>query len=391
MNNIEKNTIDKPSNKSSLPAPKGLRLMRINGISIEIGYSWFIIAAFLTFGLSSSLMTLFNFAALPAIGFGLVVMLAFFGSLLLHELAHSLVAKARGLEVDNIRLFILGGVSNIKTEPRTAFEEFIISVVGPATNFVLAAIFGLAQWLVGTTNEVASWTLGYLFYINLGLAVFNLLPAYPLDGGRVLRSIIWGITKNYQRATKISSSTGQAAGWFFIGLGIWLVFAGLILDGFILAMVGWYLKNSARLSYQQTIVTKALSGVKVGQVMHRPPEVVNPDSTVAQVAYDYLRARQYPVVAVVDQGYLVGLVTEADLQKIAPGDWQSKKVADIMTWRARLQVANLEDDLEETVKRMAENKQVWMPVLNEEKYFVGLMSLQDVTNYVRFMERWGNK
>jgi Zn-dependent protease/CBS domain-containing protein len=370
---------------------KGIKLFRIGGINIEIDFSWFFIAAFIT-------LTIAGNPALQETDLGggqiflvaLLVAVFFFGSLLLHELAHSFAARSRGIEVTNIRLFVLGGVSNIKKEPRTPFEEFYITVVGPLTSALLGGLFLGIQLLVGSGGGVVYWAAGYLAFANLALAIFNMLPAYPLDGGRVLHSIIWGVTKNNMKATKISGIIGQGFAALFIAGGVFLLLDGWLFNGLMFMFLGYYLWSAAKQSYGQLVAEKYLKEAQVGQVMSHPIQVMPANTTVGEAVQGFFMLGQGSVLPVVEEGYLLGLVTDAQIRKVPATDWATTRLVEIMQRRGNLEIARPTESLEDIVKRMTEKKQAVMPVLNSEGYFVGLLTLLDVTRYLQIRQRFGD-
>ncbi len=374
---------------------KGIRLFRIGGINIEIDLSWFFIAALITLSLTNSPML----AAADLSGGGafltaLAIVVVFFASLLLHELAHSFVAKARGIEVDNIRLFFLGGVSNIKREPRSGLEEFLIAVVGPLTSALLGGLFFGLRAIVGSDIPVLYIALGYLGFANIILAIFNMIPAFPLDGGRVFRAIVWSITKDSIKSTRIASGLSQGISLLFIGGGAFAFLNGALFDGLLFAFMGWYLWSAARQTLAELVAGKLLKGVQVGQVMSQPPEVLLPNAPVSQIVNEFFLAKRYPVVAVVENGYLVGLVSQREIRQLPPQEWDNTRAIQVMQRRNNLMVARVEDDLEESVKKLAgagQNFQVAMPVLNYEGYFVGILTTTDVARYLQFRQQFGDK
>ncbi len=370
---------------------KGIKLFRIGGIDIEIDFSWFFIAAFIT-------LTIAGNPALQATDLGggqifliaLIVAVFFFGSLLLHELAHSFAARSRKIEVTNIRLFLLGGVSNIKKEPRSAFEEFYITIVGPLTSALLAGLFLGIQFIVGEGVGVVYWAAGYLGFVNLALAIFNMLPAYPLDGGRVLHSIIWAVTKNNLKSTKISGLIGQGFAGLFIAGGVFLLLDGWFFNGLMFMLLGYYLWNAAKQSYSQLVAEKYLKEAQVGQVMSHPIQVMPANTTVGEAVQGFFMLGQGAVLPVVEEGYLLGLVTDAQIRKIPAQDWATTRLVEIMQRRGSLEIARATENLEEVVKRLNEKQQAIMPVLNSEGYFVGLLTVLDVARYLQIRQRFGD-
>ena len=240
--------------KMKSPVPLG----RIAGIEIGIHFSWFAILGLITWTLANGLLPSLNpsWGVITLWALGLFLAISLFASVIVHELAHSIVARARGFEVKGITLFLLGGVSSLQSDARRARDEFIISAVGPAASLLLAGLFWLLVMVLGRDviiigqhldgpADFVDATLNYLWFLNLLLAIFNLLPAFPLDGGRVLRSIIWALTGSYLRATRIAARGGQAAGLTLVAFGAWQIFGGNHLGGIWYAIVGWFLQSAA--------------------------------------------------------------------------------------------------------------------------------------------------
>ena len=259
------------------------RLLRIAGIDIGIHYSWILIFILLTWSLAQGFFPQ-KYPGWDVATYwitGVVAVLLLFVSVLLHELAHSLVAKSRGLPVSSITLFILGGVSNLQEEPSKASVEFSMAIVGPVTSLIIGGIcWGLLQAVAAKTSPAGA-TLYYLALINVLLAGFNILPAFPLDGGRVLRSIIWGNTKDLTKATNIAATVGRFFGWAMIAFGLFWLLTGNFLGGLWIAFIGWFLSSAAESSRLQITLQEHLTGVKVKDVMNVMPEKVAPANTSA--------------------------------------------------------------------------------------------------------------
>jgi len=258
-----------------------IKLGRIGGIEIGLHYSWFLIAALIAFSLAAHFHSIrLGWSNYLIWGVSLVTAVLFFVALLLHELAHSLVAKSQGLNVRSITLFALGGVSQIETEAPDATTEFWIAIVGPITSALVGiACLWAAPLSGGTlTNEAPSVVapiLLWLGYINLALAAFNMIPGYPLDGGRVLRSVLWWITGSGRRATRWASQVGQIVAFLFIIVGVYRFFVGANFGGLWLAFIGWFLMDAARSSYVQFGLFEGLQGRKVADLMaHDCPRVL---------------------------------------------------------------------------------------------------------------------
>src|SRR5262249_18783283 len=260
--------------KEEVAMQGSIHLGRIAGISIDINYSWLIILVLLTFSLATTWFpqSITGASALTYWILGLIAALLLFASVLAHELAHSFVARARGLSVKSITLFIFGGVSNIEQEPQDPGVEFQVAFVGPLTSLVIGAVAWVLALATRGVSAPATAVLGYLGISNLLLGAFNLIPGFPLDGGRVLRSILWGITHNMRTATEWASRVGQIVAFLFIFFGILEFFGGNVLGGIWIGFTGWFLLSAAQTANQQVMLETMLRGVTVGDLMSPPPE-----------------------------------------------------------------------------------------------------------------------
>jgi Zn-dependent protease len=309
------------------------RLMRVFGIDIRIDSSWLIIATLISYSLFFGLRTVY-----PAVGtltaavISLVGAALFFGSVLLHELTHALVAQRRGFRIKDITLYLFGGATQANIESKGAFDEFIVSVVGPLSSFGLAILFGVARVLVLSVADGAiAGILGYLAWANFILAIFNFLPGLPLDGGRVLRSALWKSTGNLDRSTKIASVTGEVLGYALIGVGALVFFAGGIFQGLWFAAIGWFLSGSARASYTEMRVRHALDHVEAAEVMEADPVRVPAVTTIADAVHDYLLPHDHDAFAIEDSGRIVGVVTLESVRKVPRSHWSGRLIVDVMT------------------------------------------------------------
>jgi Zn-dependent protease/CBS domain-containing protein len=375
------------------------KIGRIAGIDIGIHYSWL-----LAFGLFA---WVFSRGQLPASfpGWslttywtaGVLISLALFVSVLIHELCHSLVARSRGLKVSSIVLFIFGGVSNIESEPEKPGVEFLMSAAGPASSFVLGVIFYGFAYLVqssGQTDTPLYAVLYFICYTNIVLAIFNILPGFPLDGGRVLRSIIWGATKSLEKATMIAGNIGRAFGWAFIIFGVlsmfdinvWIFQSGFI-NGIWSIMIGWFLTSAADNVMREMSLQQHLAGVRVKDVMDRTPECVVPGASVDSVVHDSFIQRGRRAVPVCIDGKLVGIVTLTDVKKVPQQHWINTPVTEVMT-RSPLLSVNQEDDLNGALKILAQNGLNQIPVMLDTK-LVGLLSRADVIRYLQTRQELG--
>lgn len=311
------------------------RLGSIFGFEIRIDYSWFVIflLIFWTFSFASFPFNFPGFSSGVYLAMGLASTILFFVSLLAHEISHSLVARARGIPIEGITLFIFGGVSKTRGEAKSPGDEFWIAIVGPITSLVI----GVALWLLGANGIRAGWSIPvsgsalYLGVLNLALAVFNMVPGFPLDGGRVLRSIIWKITGSVTRATYYSSLVGQGIGYLLIVLGVVQAFAVSPIGGIWLAIIGWFLRNAAAMSYKQHLLHGVLEGVPAADAMTPNPATVSPDLTLKEVMDGYFLRERYEAYPVVRDEQTVGLVTLDQVRAVPPELWPIRHVGEIMS------------------------------------------------------------
>src|SRR4030043_11985 len=272
----------------------GIPIGKAFGISLRLHYSWFLIFVLVAWALAAAYFptTYPTWSLWLKIGAGIITSILFFGSVLFHELMHSLVALRQGTQIQSITLFFLGGVSEMSGEPKTAGDEFRMAAAGPFSSLILGGLFlGIYFVLRSATSEAAQFGAAISYYlglINVLLGVFNLIPGFPLDGGRVLRSLIWWRTRNMQRATKIASNIGRAIGFLFIFGGIWLAFTGYLFNGIWLVLIGWFLETAASGSYRQMLIQDMLKGHTASEVMSRDCVVIPPDMTVERLVNEHI-------------------------------------------------------------------------------------------------------
>lgn len=369
----------------------------IAGIRIGINYTWLLAFALITWSLavgwfpqtcpSCDQVTSWVLGALAAI--------LLFVSVLVHELAHSLVARSRGMPVQEITLFIFGGVSNISGEARSARDEFVMAGVGPLTSLVLAAVFFVVLLLAGGGALLGggagvtpiSALLAYLALINALLAAFNLIPGFPLDGGRVFRSIIWGITGNMVRATNIAATAGQVFAWIFIAYGVFQLLSGNLLGGIWIAFIGWFLNSAADASRQDVTMREVFRKIQVKDVIDREPETVSPQATVRDVVENLFLQHNIRAAPVCQSGSPVGIVTLADIRKIPPERWPFTTVSDIMT-REPLYAVTLDEDLASALQLLAEHDVNQVMVMQDE-HCVGLLRRSDIIRHMQITQELG--
>jgi len=370
--------------------PGSFRLFKVAGISIEVNISWLIIVVLL----ASSLALSWFPAAVPRQSLvvywvlGLIAALLLFGSVLVHELAHSLVAKARGLPVKSITLFIFGGVSDIEREPQSPGVEFQLAFVGPLTSLIIGAVSLLLGLVVGTSSRLVAATLDYLGIANLLLGVFNLIPAFPLDGGRVLRSIIWKATGSFRTATRWAVYVGQAFAYLLILVGVWLFFTGDFIDGLWSGFIGWFLLQAAQTENRQIVLESVFKGVTVAQLMSPAPNTVPSNRTIQQLVDEYLLPQGIRSVPVVRDDQLVGIVTLADVRRVPRERWPQTFVSEVMIPAERLVVAHPSESLNDVLPRMTGPDVNQLPVV-EDGHLVGILSRDAIVRFVEIRRGLG--
>src|SRR5918996_2249125 len=290
--------------------------MRVAGIDIKIDSSWLIIAALVSISLFFGLSGVYpNVGTIATAAISVLGAILFFGSVLVHELMHAVVARRRGFPVKDITLYLFGGATQANVQSKGPVDEFVVSVVGPITSLALAIVFWIVRGAVLTVEDGAlAGILGYLAWANTLLGFFNLLPGLPLDGGRVLRSVLWKSTGNLDRATKIASAAGEVLGYGLIVLGVLLFFAGAIFQGLWFAAIGWFLATSARASYAGMRMRRALKHVEAVDVMEANPHRIPAGTTISTAMTEYLLRHDHEAFGIEDAGRIVGVVTLASVR-----------------------------------------------------------------------------
>jgi Zn-dependent protease/CBS domain-containing protein len=375
-------------------------LGRLFGIEVRVHATWLVAFALITWSLASGY---FRFQVrgesfLFYLGLGALSAVLLFASVLVHEFGHSLVAQALGLRVRNITLFIFGGVSSIGGEARTARDEFLISAVGPLTSFALAGVFWLVLQTLGPAPQLgalfgigrlrltagispAAAVVGYLALINLVLGLFNLVPAFPLDGGRVFRSIVWAITHNFDRATAIATTVGQGFGALLIVLGgVRVLLFGDLLGGIWTGFIGWFLTQAAGASRRERVLRQGLAGVQVGQLMDPTAPVVEEATSITSLVYGrLLRGRDRDYVVVDDGGHPRGVVSAGDVNRAPRESWATTPVANIMT--PEVVTVSPSAEASQVLELIGDQKQVVAVV--DDGRLVGTLHLADLLRFAQ--------
>ena len=364
--------------------PGSLRLGKIAGIDIYAHLSWFIILVLLTWSLASGWFAqLFpGWATTTYWIVAFISALLLFGCVLVHELAHALVAQASGLTVRNITLFIFGGVAHVEEDMKRPGVEFRVAIAGPIASFLLAGVAFLLVLPLRGSGASAEAALDYLAVANFLLGAFNLLPGFPLDGGRVLRSIIWKVTGNFKKSTHIASSVGQAFAYVFILLGIIGFFTGNFFNGLWVVFIGWFLLSAAQTASTQVELQSALQGVSVGQVMDPRPFAVPANISVQKLVDQYFLPLGLHSAPVTQGEYLAGLITLSDIARVARERWSYTPVGHVMRGLQQVYVATSEQPLQEVFQMMDAQSINQVPVV-EDGRLVGLLSREAIIRYLQ--------
>jgi Zn-dependent protease/CBS domain-containing protein len=359
-----------------------IKLGRIFGIQIGLHYSWFLIAFLIVVSLSSQFhLTNPGWSESLIVAMALATAVLFFVFLLLHELSHSIFAKSQGLPVREITLFALGGVSQIEKNPTTARSEFWMAFVGPLTSAVLGAACLALRLVAGMPNSPGYVMLSWLGYINLGLAAFNMVPGYPLDGGRILRAALWWKSGDVERSTRQAAWVGQAVGGIFIALGIFQFFGGAGFSGLWIAFIGWFLLQAAAESVLQTGLTHALQGLTVAQVMTPDCPVVDGNLDVQKFVEDRLLRTGDRCFIVMDNDGLAGLVTSHEVKTVDRSRWPFMRVFDIMRPLDEIRTVQPGTPLQAALEIMSRENLNQLPVVNND-HVEGVLTRARLLNFL---------
>lgn len=364
---------------------KRLKLFRLSGFEVGVDLSWIIIAVLIAWSLSMGYFPS-KFQNLSAVTYwimGIAGTLGLFISIILHEFAHSLVARKMGLPMKGITLFIFGGIAEMSDEPPSAKAEFLMAIAGPLASVVLASVFyAIYAGLTGVEGRGAfSVVVVYLAFINLVLAIFNLLPAYPLDGGRVLRAILWHTKKDLRRATRISSRIGSGFGIFLIIAGVVRVLYGNFIGGMWLFLVGLFLNGAAKASYRQLIARKALEGEPLQRFMNTEPVTVSPSLTLDRLVEDYIYRHHFKLFPVVEDQKLIGCIRFQDIRSIDRENWASTQVRDLMQPCTHENTIEPQADAVQALSKMSKGSASRLMVV-DHGHLEGIIALKDMLKFL---------
>lgn len=363
---------------------KRIKLFKLLGFEVNVDLSWIIIAVLVTWSLADGLFPYLyrGFSKETYWLMGAVGALGLFISIVAHEFCHSLVARKFGMPMKGITLFIFGGVAEMGDEPPTAKAEFAMAIVGPISSLVIAAIsyFIYRAGVTGGWDTPVIGVIYYVAYINAILAVFNLLPAFPLDGGRVLRSILWGLKGNLRWATRVSSSIGATFGIGLIVLGIFQFIYGNFIGGVWMFLIGMFLKSAAQMSYQQLLVRKALEGEKVRRFMNANPVAVQDSITVEQLVEDYIYKYHYKMFPVMSGDKLAGCITTRQVKEIPREAWSRESIREAASRCSPENTISPDADAIKALAKMTQSGVSRMLVV-EDGRLVGIVTLKDLLDF----------
>ncbi len=371
-----------------------INLGKIFGIQLRLHYSWFLIFALLAVSLVAP-----NWSSPFAWAIGITTGLLFFASVVAHELAHSLVGRANGIPVTSITLFIFGGMAMMTREAAHPKAELKMAAAGPICSAVIGGICLLIRsFSPGLPQLVADMVL-WLMIMNFALAVFNLIPGFPLDGGRLFRAAIWRRSGDFRRSTRIATRVGQGVGYFFIGGGISVAVLSLfvqlpvglnLFSGLWLAFIGWFLQNAAQASYRQTEWREALRQFTAAQVMNTSYPRVPPDITLSRLVEEHIFPTGYRLFMVASEGGFEGILTLDNIKAVSRQDWGVTRVKDIMTPRYQLGVAQASENALSILERMNESGNNQILVVSEGRV-IGLVTRESLTGFLRIHSELGTK
>jgi Zn-dependent protease/CBS domain-containing protein len=362
---------------------------RIFGIPIGLDYSWFLIFVLMTWLLAKSYFPaeFKNWSQAEYWGVAAATTVMLFVSVVLHELGHSLVAKSYKIPVARIRLFIFGGVSEITTEAPSPSAEFLIAIAGPVVSVILGFIFLLLERPTHGIPPLFG-LIEYLAYINFALAVFNLIPGYPLDGGRVFRAIVWGINHDMRRATIIAANVGRFFGFLFIMFGVWQLLSGNFGGGIWIAFIGWFLESAAGSQLNQVLLKTLIAGHTVGQAMNRHVSSIPANLTLQKLVDDHVFSgggRSF-VVSRGDQS--VGLLTLHGLKDVPREQWSTTMAEQAMVPLAQVKTTNAKAELWTALEQMSRDGVNQLPVMSDGR-IVGMLSREDLLTFLQTLQEIG--
>lgn len=366
---------------------KSIHIITILGIPIGLDPSWFLVFALVTFALAVGYFPdeFKLWSKVAYWGVAVATSLLFFASVILHELGHSIAAQGFKLKVKSVTLYMFGGSSEITSEASNPLSEFVIAFIGPLTSLALAAFFYGLQRLFSAIPTVYA-TCKYLALINVILAIFNLIPGFPLDGGRVFRAVIWGITHDRKRATEIAFLSGYGISFIFIIFGVWRFFQGDWINGLWISFTGWFLEAAVIGEVQHQRIRLLLSGHTVDQVMSRDCATANSDLTIEKLVDHYFIDNGKRCLVIVNQDQPAGFITLHNIRQIPRDRWRTTSAAQVMTPMEKVIITHPKMELENALEKMGADGVNQMPVMSDG-HIEGMLSREDITSYLHRLQK----
>lgn len=360
-------------------------LFRLFGIEIRIDLSWILIAVLISWTLASGIFPSYypNLEPVTYWTMGVVAAAGLFASIILHEMAHAAVARRDGLPIDGITLFIFGGVAEMRAEPPTPKAEFRMAIAGPIASLAIAAVCYLVASFASAAGASAPFVgvFAYLAMINTIVAVFNMVPAFPLDGGRVLRAALWAWKGRLRWATRITAGIGSGFGLFLIALGVVSVLGGNFIGGMWWFLIGLFVRAAAQMSYQQVVVRQGLEGVPVRRIMSFEPVTVPPGITLAELVDDYIYRHHFKMLPVVEGERLIGCVGLRDINEVPRERWAHTAVSTVMRECSPDNTIQPDTDALAALTRMHQSGNGRM-LVTENGALVGIVTLKDMLKFL---------
>lgn len=363
---------------------RGIRIAKILGIQIFIDYTWFIVFIFFAWSLSSGYFPFKSpgYGRLTYVLMGATSSLLLFLCVLIHELSHSYTANRLGLNVSSITLFIFGGIAALENDPEKASIEFKTAIAGPIASGLLAVIFrGVSMALAGQAPEPALQVLEYLSFINLLLFAFNMVPGFPLDGGRVLRALWWAWSGDKQKATMVASAIGKGFAFFLIITGVMQLFTGNLTGGLWSILIGVFLQQAAGNEYQHLLLKKSLDNVRVAQMMSRDVVTIDGTITINDAVEEFFLKHHFTSFPVISGGAVIGIVTLKAIRAVERDKRGVTIVGDIMHRLSREDMLKQEDPAYDALARIIKSEAGRLPVV-EKGVLVGILSRKDIMRII---------
>lgn len=353
------------------------------GIAFQVDATWFVVFFLITLSLTSRFAQEYpHWGMFTYWTVGLLTSLLFFASVILHELAHSVVAIAKGIPVRSITLFIFGGIAQISREANRPSTEFQVAVAGPGASLLISLFFAGVWLMTRGSNEILAALSGWLGQINLILALFNLIPGFPLDGGRILRSMVWAISGDFGSATRVATLLGKVVAYLFILIGIWLALEKHFFDGLWVGFVGWFLLKAAHQSYQQLMLKESIAGIKATDLMNRDCPRISPTLSLRAFLQDEVPAASRHCFLVISQDQLQGIVTLHEINRIPRDRWEQVSVEDVMIPLQGLRWVKPNQNVVKILEYMNQEDIHQVPVIAEGQ-LLGVVGRQEILHLLQ--------